>query len=76
MILETNPNRSGLRKKKKEKRTSRQDGGLVEKYKIKIKLLSPIKGFMSPMNRISSQKRFFIFVRENNANIIYHNGLI
>lgn len=29
-----------------------------------MKLLSPLKGFMSPMNRISSQKRYFIFVRE------------
>ena len=43
-----------------------QDAGLVEKYKIK-KLLSPIKCFISPMNRISSQKRCFVFVRGNNT---------
>ena len=63
MILETNTNRSGLEKKKKEQ----EKGQVPKKYKIKMKLLLPIKGFMSPMNRISSQKRCFIFVRENNA---------
>ena len=61
MILETNTNRSGLKKKRKRKEDKYQDAGLVEKYKIKMKLVSPIKGFMSPMNRISSQKRCFIF---------------
>ena len=67
MILEiANTNRSGLKKKRTRKEDKYQDAGLVEKYKIK-KLLSLIKCFMSPMNRISSQKQCFIFVRGNNA---------
>ena len=56
------------RKKKKEKKEDKnQDAGLVEKYKMKMKLPSPFKDFMSLINRISFQKQCFIFVRSNNA---------
>ena len=60
-------NRSGLKKKWKSKEDKYQDARLVEKYKMTMKLLSPLKGFMFLKNKISLQKRGFIFLRKNKA---------
>ena len=49
------------KKKKKKKEDKNQDAGLVEKYKMRMKLPSPLNDFMSLMNRISFQKRCFLF---------------
>ena len=53
--------------KKKKKEDKHQYGGFLEKYNMKMKIPSPLKDFMSLMNRISFQKQGFIFVRSNNA---------
>ena len=49
------------KKKRKKKEDNNQDAGLVEKYKMRMKLPSPLNDFMSLMNRISFQKRCFLF---------------
>ena len=72
MTLEVKANKSGLqkrRKKKKEKKKEdkHRDAGLEEKNKMNAKLPSPLKEFMSLMNRISFQEQCFVFVRSNNA---------
>jgi len=70
MNLEVKTNKSGLRGKKRNRREDKhQDAGLVEKYKMKMKLLSPLKGFMSLLSRILLQKQCFIFV-QNNVHLI------
>ena len=53
--------------KKKKKEDKHQYAGFLEKYNMKMKIPSPLKDFMSLMNRISFQKQGFIFVRSNNA---------
>lgn len=66
MTLEINANKSRLEKKEKKK-DKHQDAGLVEKWKMKMKLLSPLNDLISLMNRILFQKQCFIFVQSNNA---------
>ena len=67
MTLEVKTNESGLQKRRKKKEDKHQHAGFLEKYNTKMKIPSPLKDFMSLMNRISLQKQGFIFVRSNNA---------
>ena len=67
MTLEVKTNESGLQKRRKRKEDKHQYAGFLEKYNTKMKIPSPLKDFMSLMNRISLQKQGFIFVRSNNA---------
>ena len=58
MTLGVKTNKSGLQKRRRKKRKKgdkHQDAEREEKYKMKMKLPSPLKDFMSLMNRISFQ---------------------
>ena len=55
------------RKEGKKKKDKHQDAGLVEKWNMKMKLLSPLNDLISLMNRILFQNQCFIFVQSNNA---------